>query len=195
MEDGFWVTNVNRGVSKRFISHGCRDSVTQVDLDRNEPEFRQKIAALKPDVVVDRICFKESDVSTLIAALEGQLEHYPVTGSVWYQRTSSVVPNTEEEDLDPLGENGIEKSRMTRTLKGQYALSHFSGTIIHPGHVVGPGNPPINPQRRHNPKVFEALIHGELVTIPNLGKESVHHGHAIDVAGVFEAAIRAGSPN
>ena len=193
--DGFEVVNVSRGASKPFISHGCWDQVKQADLDRNDPEFPQKIAALKPDIVVDKICFKESDMSALIMVLEGQVEHYLVTGSIWCHGTGSVVPNTEEEDLHPFGEYGIEKLKMARTLKRKYALSHFPGTIIHPGHIVGPGHPPINPQGHHNPKVFEALIRGEPVTIPNFGMETVHHVHAIDVAGVFRAAIRAGGPS
>ena len=192
VEDGFEVSNVSRGDSKPFISHGCWDSVKQVYLDLNDPEFAQKIAALKPDIVVDKICFKEADLSALIAALEGQVEHYLVTGSVWCHAPGSVVPNTEEEDLQPFGEYGIEKLKMTNTLKRRYALAHFPGTIIHPGHIVGPGHPPINPQGNQNPKVFEALIHGEPVTIPNFGMETVHHVHAADVAGVFRAAIRAG---
>lgn len=195
VEDGFEVINVSRGDSEPFIAHGCWDNVKQVNLDRNEPEFPQKIAALKPDIVVDKICFKESDMSGLIAALEGQVEHYLVTGSVWCHGTGSVVPNTEEEDLNPFGEYGIEKLKMARTLKRKYALSHFPGTIIHPGHIVGPGHPPINPQGNHNPQVFEALIHGDLVAIPNFGMETVHHVHAIDVAGVFRAAIQSGSPS
>lgn len=195
VEDGFEVINVSRGDSKPFVPHGCWDRVQQVDLDRNDPEFPQKIAALEPDIVLDKICFRESDMSALIAALEGQVEHYLVTGSVWCHGTGSVVPNTEEEDLDPFGEYGIEKLKMTRTLKRKYALSHFPGTIIHPGHIVGPGHPAINPQGNQNPKVFEALIHGEPVTIPNFGMETLHHVHATDVAGVFRAAIRAGSPS
>lgn len=195
VEDGFEVINVSRGASKPFISHGCWDKVKQVDLDRNDPEFPQKVAALKPDILVDKICFKESDLSALIAGLEGQVEHYLVTGSVWCHGTGSVVPNTEEDDLNPFGEYGIEKLEMTRTLKRKYALSHFPGTIIHPGHIVGPGHPPVNPQGNHNPKVFEALIHSEPVTIPNFGMETLHHVHARDVAGLFRAAIRGGSPS
>jgi nucleoside-diphosphate-sugar epimerase len=193
--DGFEVINVSRDSSKPFVPHGCWESVEQVRLDRNDPEFAQKIAALEPDIVVDKICFKESDMLALIAALEGRVEHYLVTGSVWCHGPGSVVPNTEDEDLNPLGEYGIEKLKMARTLKRKYALSQFPGTIIHPGHIVGPGHPPINPQGNQNPKVFEALMHGEPVTIPNFGMETVHHVHANDVAGVFRAAIRAGGPS
>ena len=167
VEDDFEVINVSRGDSKPFVPHGCWDSVKQVYLDRNAPEFPQKIAALKPDIVVDKICFNESDMEALIAAVEGQVEHYLVTGSVWCHGPGSVVPNSEEEDLNPFGEYGIEKLKMTRTLKRKYALAHFPGTIIH----------------------------GAPVTIPNFGMETVHHVHAIDVAGIFRAAIRVGSPS
>ncbi|MFN8414647.1 MAG: hypothetical protein U0Z26_19880 [Anaerolineales bacterium] len=195
VQDGFEVINVSRGDSKPFVPHACWDSVKQVDLDRNESNFPQKILALQPDIVLDKICFKESEMSDLIGALEGQVEHYLVTGSIWCHGTGSVVPNSEEEDLKPFGEYGIEKLKMTQTLKRKYALSHFPGTIIHPGHIVGPGHPPINPQGNQNPKVFEVLIHGAPLMIPNFGMETVHHVHAIDVAGVFRAAIRAGSPS
>jgi nucleoside-diphosphate-sugar epimerase len=195
VNDGFEVINVSRGDSKPFIAHGCWDSVKQVDLDRNDPEFPEKIASLKPDIVVDMICFKEYDLSALIAALQGQVEHYLVTGSVWCHGTSCVVPNSEDEDLNPFGEYGIEKLKMAQTLKRQHALSHFPGTIIHPGHIVGPGHLPINPQGNQNPKVFEALIHAQPVVIPNFGMETVHHVHATDVAGIFRAAIRVGSPS
>jgi nucleoside-diphosphate-sugar epimerase len=195
VEDGFEVINVSRGNSQPFIPHGCWDHVQQVNLDRDDPEFSRQIAALEPDIVVDKICFKESDMSALITALEGRVEHYLVTGSVWYHGTGSVVPNTEEEDLNPFGEYGIEKLKMARTLKRKYAISQFPGTIIHPGHIVGPGHRPINPQGNQNPQVFGALMRGEPVTIPNFGMETLHHVHGADVAGVFRAAIRAGSPS
>lgn len=195
VEDRFDVINVSRGDSKPFITHGCWGSVRQISLDRTDPQFPQKIAALHPDVVVDKICFKESEMSALIAVLDGQVEQYLVTGSAWCHGIPSVVPSTEEEDLDPFGEYGIEKLRMTHTIKRKYALSHFPGTIIHPGHIVGPGHPPINPQGNQNSKVFEALMHGKPVVLPNFGLETLHHVHAMDVAGLFRAAIRAGSPS
>lgn len=195
VEDGFEVINVSRGNSKPFVPHSCWDAVEQVNLDRNDPDFAQKIAALEPDIVVDKICFSESDMSALIEALEGRVEHYLVTGSIWCHGPGSVVPSQEDDDLNPFDEYGIEKLKMARSLKRKYALSHFPGTIIHPGHIVGPGHPPISPQGNNNPKVFEALIHGLPVTIPNFGMETIHHVHAIDVAGVFRAAIRAGNPS
>lgn len=191
--DGFEVINVSRGASKPYLPHSCWDSVKQVSADRNDPDFPRKIAALNPDVVVDMICFKEADMSALIDVLEGQVEHYLVCGSVWIHGPVSVTPCTEEDDLNPIGEYGTEKLKMVRTLQKKYALSHFPGTEVHPGHIVGPGHLPLGPQANKNSAVFEALMHGEPLILPNFGMESVHHVHAADVAGVFRAAIRAGS--
>jgi len=192
-EDGFEVTNVSRGNSAPFVPHGCWSSVEQLSLDRSNPDFAKKIAELEPDVVADMICFKESDMAALTDALEGKVGHYLVCGSVWIHGQGSVVPSSEEDDLKPFGEYGIEKLKMVRTLQKKYALSQFPGTEVHPGHIVGPGHLPVNPQGNKDPKVFSDLIHGNTVCLPNFGMETIHHVHAYDVAGVFRAAIRGGS--
>ncbi len=191
--DGFEVVNVSRGASQSYLPHGCWNSVEQVNLNREDPEFPQKISALKPDIVVDMICFQETDLKALTNALAGKTEHYLACGSVWIHGPVSVSPCTEAQDLTPFGTYGIEKLKMVHTLEREYALHHFPGTIIHPGHIVGPGHLPLNPQANKNPAVFEALIHGQPLELPNFGMETIHHVHAKDVAGVFLAAIRAGS--
>jgi nucleoside-diphosphate-sugar epimerase len=66
----------------------------------------------------------------------------------------------------------------------------FPATILHPGHLVGPGWAPINPQGNFNTEVFAALLHGREVEIPHFGLETVHHVHAEDVAQAFVLAIQ-----
>ena len=65
----------------------------------------------------------------------------------------------------------------------------FSATIIHPGHIVGPGWEPLNPAGRFNPCVFSMLAKGEELALPNFGLETVHQVHADDVAQMFMCAI------
>ena len=65
----------------------------------------------------------------------------------------------------------------------------FPATIIHPGHIVGPGWPPLNPAGHFNPSVFTKLAKGEELALPNFGLETVHHVHADDVAQMFMRAI------
>ncbi len=192
-ENGYEVINVSRGSSNPYLEHGCWKQVQQVSIDRADPAFAETIADLKPDVVVDMICFTLEDMKKLVSALNGVVSHYLVCGSVWVHGSSTCVPYSEEQDLTPFGEYGIQKLAMTREIERLYATTGFPGTVVHPGHIVGPGHLPLNPQANKNTAVFEALIHGRPVALPNLGMETIHHVHAEDVAGVFFAAIQAGS--
>ena len=62
-------------------------------------------------------------------------------------------------------------------------------TILHPGHIVGPGWVPLNPAGHFNPEVFKTLAEGRELLLPNLGMETVHHVHADDLAQAFIKAI------
>ena len=65
----------------------------------------------------------------------------------------------------------------------------FPATVLHPGHLVGPGWRPINPAGNFNPQVFSDLAAGNEVLLPNLGMETLHHVHADDVAQAFVKAM------
>ena len=67
--------------------------------------------------------------------------------------------------------------------------AEFPITILHPGHLVGPGWVPINPAGNFNPTVFSLLRQGKQIQLPNIGMETVHHVHADDVAQGFVKAI------
>ena len=61
--------------------------------------------------------------------------------------------------------------------------------VLHPGHLVGPGWNPLNPAGHFNPDVFTRIARGDVLVLPNEGKETVHHVHADDVAQAFELAL------
>ncbi len=54
---------------------------------------------------------------------------------------------------------------------------------------MGAGWSPINPAGNFNFAVFADLARGNMVPLPNLGNETVHHVHADDVAQAFVCAI------
>jgi nucleoside-diphosphate-sugar epimerase len=62
-------------------------------------------------------------------------------------------------------------------------------TVLQPGHISGPGWPPIGPLGSLDPTVWYALSAGEEIAIPGLGAELMHHVHADDVAQAFQLAI------
>jgi len=152
-------------------------------------EFGAKVAALEPDIVIDMICFTLDSARQLVEALRGKVRHFLHTGTVWVHGPSVEVPTTEEQPRTPFGEYGIQKAAIEDYLLGEARRSGFAATVVHPGHIVGPGWAPLNPQGNFNLEVFGTLARGEELTLPNLGLETVHHVHADDVAQVFVKAI------
>jgi len=195
VDNGFSVVNISRGVTKPYIDNDAWQEVTQLTLDRESEGFEKKIAALQADCVIDMICFENSDMERLIDRLTGGIGHYLVCGSIWMHGKSTTVPTKEEENREPPDHYGQQKSLMEYTLAERYIKSGFPGTAVHPGHIVCPGDIPVNPQGFKGLSAFEKLKAGEPLSLPNFGMETLHHVHASDVAGVFFAAIKAGKPS
>jgi len=167
--------------------------VQPVILDRAAEEttgsFGAKIAALRPDVVVDMICFNLESARQLVEALRGKVQQFIHCGTVWIHGPSVEVPTTENQPRRPFGEYGIQKAAIEAYLLKEARQNGFPATALHPGHIVGPGWNPVNPAGNFNPAVFEKLAHGAVLELPNLGLETVHHVHADDVAQAFMGAI------
>ena len=191
-DTGYQVVSVSRSKTQPYVKNPAWQKVETVLLDRKQPGFEDAIAALEPDIVVDMICFTDADMKKLIDALRGKVSHYIAIGSMWMHGRSAAVPVLEDECREPLEEYGIQKSAMDRTIAAEYSATGFPGTIVHPGHIVCPGDVPINPQGCKSLEAFRKLRDGEPITLPNLGMETLHHVHASDVAGVVCAAIQAG---
>lgn len=193
VEMGYEVLNVSRGKSAPFLESSAWSKVQQVAIDRVAEEkngsFGEKIAQLEPDIVIDMICFTLESLKQLTDALRGKVSHFLCCGSAWIHGQSTVVPYAEWQDCTPICDYGREKLKMAEYLEREYARTGFPGTIVHPGHIVGKGHMPVNPAGNKNPQVFEALMHGQTVYLPNFGLETLHHVHAEDVAQVFVKAI------
>ncbi len=99
------------------------------------------------------------------------------------------MPATEELPREPFGEYGIQKSLIERYLMREARLNGFPVTVIHPGHITGPGYPTVNPQGNRDNRVFETIAKGEILMLPNIGMETVHHVPGEDVAQSFIKAI------
>jgi nucleoside-diphosphate-sugar epimerase len=190
---GFEVVSVSRGEREPYQPHGAWKSVRKVSLSRDEEEkagtFGRKISELRPDIVIDMICFTEPSARHLVEALRGQVQHFVHTGTIWVHGPSVEVPVTEMQPRRPFGEYGIQKARIETYLLEMARKHSFPATIVHPGHIVGPGWAPLNPAGHFNPRVFTTLAKGEELSLPNFGLETVHHVHADDVAQIIMAAV------
>jgi nucleoside-diphosphate-sugar epimerase len=194
---GHEVVNVSRGSRGPYHDGGTWRFVKRVELDRAREEathsFGKKIAALSPDVVIDLVCFSRESAVQIVQQLEGKVSHYLCCGTIWVHGPSTVVPATEAMPRKPFGEYGVRKAEMEAWLLGMAHTNGFPATVVHPGHIVGPGWPPLNPAGHFNVDVFRALADGRPLALPNLGMETVHHVHADDVAQVFCGALESRS--
>jgi nucleoside-diphosphate-sugar epimerase len=193
VERGHEVVNVSRGERQPYLPHAAWDSVRQVTLDRGRAEaegsFGSRIAELEPDVVIDLICFTLESATHLVDALRGRVQQFLHCGTMWVHGHSVEVPATEDQPRRPIDEYGRRKAEIEAFLLDQARRHGFPATALHPGHIVGPNWPAVNPQGNFNPAVFEQLRQGETLTLPNLGMETVHHVHADDVAQAFQRAM------
>jgi nucleoside-diphosphate-sugar epimerase len=90
---------------------------------------------------------------------------------------------------NPFGDYGIKKAAIEKFLLDATRRGEGRATVLHPGHLVGPGWNPLNPAGHFNPEIFTRIARGDVLVLPNEGKETVHHVHADDVAQAFELAI------
>jgi nucleoside-diphosphate-sugar epimerase len=193
VEAGFDVICVSRGQHKPYRKHGAWTRVRQVVLDRAAEErggtFGEKIAALDPAIVIDITCFTLESTRQITESLRGRIQHFLHCGTIWVHGPSVEVPTTEEQPRRPFGDYGIQKAAIEEYLLRESRLNAFPATVLHPGHIVGPGWMPLNPAGNFDPQVFTNLARGNPVTLPNMGRETVHHVHADDVAQAFMKSI------
>jgi nucleoside-diphosphate-sugar epimerase len=190
---GHDVISISRGLRDPYQSHPAWHSVRQLTMDRSVEEsngtFAGRIRDLQPDVVMDLICFSPDYASHLVDALKGRVQHFLHCGTIWVHGHTVQSPVQEAQSRHPFGEYGIQKAAIEKYLLDAARLEGFPATVIHPGHIVGPGWLPVNPAGNFNPAVFARIARGEELALPNFGMETVHHVHADDVAQVFVQAM------
>jgi nucleoside-diphosphate-sugar epimerase len=186
------VVCLSRDQRKPYAPHEAWKKVRMVAVDRHAEDaatFGERVASLDPDVVIDLICFTDESARALVEALRGRIQHFLHCGTIWIHGHSVQIPTTEDQPRQPFGEYGIRKAAIEEYLLREARRSGFPATLLHPGHIVGPGWPPINPAGNLNTDVWRVLAAGEDLCLPNLGLETVHHVHADDVAQSFVQAM------
>ncbi len=186
---GHEVAAISRRQREPYVPHQAWSQVSSIPLDSEGPGLAAKVADLKPDAVIDMICFKEFRARALVKALRG-VKHFISCGTIWVHGHSTVVPATEDLPRRPFGEYGIQKAAIEAYLLEEHRSSGFPATVLHPGHIVGTGHVPVNPAGHKNPEIFSKLACADEVALPNLGLETLHHVHASDVAEAFVLALQ-----
>jgi nucleoside-diphosphate-sugar epimerase len=191
---GHEVVAISRGRQAPYREDPAWDRVDRVIADREAEDaagtFGARIAALRPDVVVDMVCFTPESATQLLDALRGTGARLLMCGTIWTHGTLTAVPALEHEDRAPWGEYGIGKAAIEDLVLAEAQRADgVPSAILHPGHISGPGWPVINPAGNLDPEVWRRLATGERVVLPGLGLETLHHVHADDVAQAFQLAV------
>lgn len=196
---GHDVIAVSRGERDPYQDDPTWDAVESLHVDRETAEadgtFGETILDTDPDAVIDLICFDRDSAEALVSALRGEVQHFLHCGTIWVHGHSTVVPTSEDEPRtrQPIGEYGRGKAAIESSLLEEARQNGFPATVLHPGHISGPGWTPVNPAGNGDVEVFSRLAHGEEVALPNFGLETVHHVHADDVAQAFQRALESWS--
>lgn len=188
VRSGHDVTVMSRGERWPYREDPAWARVDTVRCDRIAAErdgsFGEFVARLRPDAVVDHTCFTVEQARQLVEALDGQ--HLVHTGTIWSYGRSAVVPTTEDDPKTPFGEYGVAKLAVERYLQQQ---DRVRVSVVHPGHISGPGWLPIGPAGNLDETVLHSLRADGSCVLPDRGGETIHHVHAEDVAELHRACL------
>jgi nucleoside-diphosphate-sugar epimerase len=184
---------MSRGAREPYRAHRAWASVEAVEVDRDAEDavgrFGPRLAALDADVVVDMICFTVASARQLSDSLRGTGTHLVHCGTMWVHGPAVEIPLTEEAVRRPFGSYGTSKAEIEALLIGETRRGRLRATVLHPGHIVGPGWNPVNPRCLGDLDTFTRLASGGDVALPDQGISTLHHVHADDVAQAFQLAI------
>ena len=190
---GHEVMAISRGTRDPYHASPQWKSVTRITADRGaqdaEGTFGARIAALRPDVVIDLVCFTAASAQQLVDALRPSRPLLVHCGTIWVHGPALRVPVTEDEPRTAYGEYGTGKAEIEALLHRETLAGGVPAVVLHPGHISGPGWPVVTPAGNLDPAVWTSLATGRPLALPDHGLGVLHHVHADDVAQAFEQAL------
>jgi nucleoside-diphosphate-sugar epimerase len=130
-----------------------------VDRDAEDPEgaFGAHIASLRPDVVIDLVCFTAASARQLVDALRPSRPLLLHCGTIWVHGPALRVPVTEDEPRTAYGEYGTGKAEIESLLHRETMAGGVPAVVLHPGHISGPGWPVITPAEATREHTFRSI--------------------------------------
>jgi len=189
---GHEVIAVSRGAREPYLPAPEWDRVQRVSVDRDAEDaagtFGERVAGLRPDAVLDMLCFTPESAQQLIDALRPSRPLLVHCGSIWVHGPSARVPVTEDEPRTAYGEYGVGKAAIEALLQRETIGGGVPSVVLHPGHITGPWSS-VTPAGNLDLDVWRRLAAGEPLALPDHGLGVLHHVHGDDVAQAFERAL------
>jgi nucleoside-diphosphate-sugar epimerase len=190
---GHEVIAMSRGTREPYHPSPQWAEVSRVTVDRDAEDaagtFGARVAALRPDVIIDLVCFTAAAAQQLVDALRPARPLLLHCGTIWVHGPALRVPVTEDEPRTGYGEYGAAKAEIEALLHRETRSGGVPAVVLHPGHISGPGWPVITPAGNLDPDVWTCLATGKPLALPDHGLGVLHHVHADDVAQAFERAL------
>src|SRR5215213_4635437 len=162
------VVAVSRGTREPYHYSSEWKAVDRIALDRTRLEqdgsFGGRVADLHADVVIDLICFERNSAAHLVGAIRNRVTHFIHCGTLWVHGVPVSCPYDESAPRKPFGEYGIRKAEIEQYLVDESSRG-FPATVLHPGHITGPGWTPVNPAGNLDRGVFDRLARGDIVEL------------------------------
>lgn len=181
------VTLANRGRTPDDLP----ESVERLRVDLGQAgQLAQAVAGRTFDVAVDMIAYGAEHVREALLPLRDNVGQYVQCGSTGVYAPLKYCPADESHPTDPPAELGgfdqkLQADREAARLCEERGLPF---TIIRPTNIDGPGDVPIDIWGARNPKFFQRILDGELISIPDNGQALLQPVHKGDVAqGLLKA--------
>lgn len=154
---------------------------------RDDAAWREFVAALRPEVVVDIL---QADLSGTYEAVRATCRHYVVCGSVWMLGAPVRVPAPEVVCGPAFGASYGARRREIEGLLARSASGATPLTAILPPNICGPGKVPLDCYGGREVARHRGYARGEAVRLPEGINTLIGPCDASDVAQGFRLAVR-----
>ncbi len=184
----FDVTVFSRGNTNPYPKSVAWEGVEFIHANRQEKEksghWQEKLEDVSPDVIVDIVCMEPESARIMADFLKGRDTHLVSIGTVWVYGKTERVPTPEWAPRYPENDYARKKTVIEKELIERTRQGNIRATIIHPGHITGPGKPFITPFGDNDPSTVQKIMEGKEIILLDGGFSTLHHVHPSDVAGM-----------
>ena len=187
------VIVANRGQTETELPAG----VQHLQVDLTQPgALADAVKDMTSDAAVHMIAMSAPRAEVVLEALEGKMGHYVQCGSVGVYAPLHCVPADESHPTNPrqIGPDS-EYVGFSHKLAADQVAERLCAdwnvplTILRPSAIIGAGDVPIDLWGARNPKCFQRIIDGEVISLPNDGRALIQFGHVGDLADAFVLAL------
>ncbi|MBD7910988.1 MULTISPECIES: NAD-dependent epimerase/dehydratase family protein [Clostridium] len=179
LEKGYEIIHFNRGMKS------TKYPVQTIVGNRYNSEDLKKVLQIKPDVIIDMLCFDSKAANMAVEAFKGKVNQYIFCStSCVYTPILGKMEITEDRETNPYTEYGKNKLAAEKVFLESNKSGYFHITIFRPSHVFD-DNFTVNNLTMDGFYVFGRMIRGQDVILTEDGKRYFQLCHSDNVGLAF----------